>query len=302
MRALALFTLLCAAACSRAPAPGPAPHQIRLVGASAGLPFAEDAAERYTLGDPRAIAPLAQADGSTSGIARFCGGLGARHPDLAIATREMTAAERSACVAHGVARIVEVRFGWSAMVLVARAGEGPAGLTSAQAAAALAGTATRWSAIEPALPDAPIAIVGPAPGTVMGDAPPWPGAIRRDGRYRAMGADADLVAGTVLRTPGTIGLLPYPYALRDGLRAIPIDGVAPTPAMIASGRYPGRMPLLLFVKANEAGVVPGLPALLRRFMDSIDPGGAFMAKGLVPLDRADRDAARRALAIPPDAA
>jgi phosphate transport system substrate-binding protein len=295
MRVTAPLIALLIAACSRAPVAGPAPHQIRLVGASAGLPFAEDVAERFTLARGDSIAPLAQADGSAGGIARFCEGLGARHPDLVTATRRMTVEERRGCAAHGVARVEEVRFGWSAVALVARAGEGPAAVSRGQLAAAIAGPAARWSDLDAGFPRAPISLYGPAPRTIAGDGVTLPAMARRDGAYHPLGADAALVATTVAQTPGAMGLVPFPYAGRAGLRVVMVDGVAPTAATIADGRYPLRLPLFLIVKAGEARGVPGMAPLLRLFAGSIDPEGAFARAGLVPLDPRGREAAKRAL-------
>ncbi|WP_419825317.1 PstS family phosphate ABC transporter substrate-binding protein [Sphingomonas sp.] len=293
---LALLSVLLLAACSRAPVAGPGPHQIRLVGATAGLPFAEDVAERFTLAAADSIAPLAQADGSASGIARFCGGLGAAHPDLVIATRPLSAAERRGCAIYGVARIAQIRFGWSALTIVARTGEGPPVLTRAQLAAAVSGPAARWSDIDVGLAPASIALYGPAARTISGDGLALPARTRGDGGYHPLGADAELVATTVARTPGAIGLVPFAYATREGLRVVPVDGVTPTAETIASGRYPLRIPLFLMVKAGEARSVPGMAALLRLFAASIDPGGAFARAGLVPLGGSKRATAKRALA------
>jgi phosphate transport system substrate-binding protein len=295
MRIATFLATLLLAACSRAPV-GPVPHQIRLVGASAGLPFAEDVAERFTLARSDSIAPLAQAAGSAGGIARFCDGLGARHPDIVVATRAMNEAERRGCAAHGVSRIQEVRFGWTAMVLVARSGEGPPAITQGQLAAAIAGPATRWSDLDPRFGPAPIALYGPPPRGFAGDGIALPAKVRGDGAYHSLGADAQFVADSVARTPGAVGLVPYAYAARDGLRIVAVDGVTPTPETIADGHYPLRQSLFLILKAGEARSVPGLPSLLRLFAGSIGPDGIFARAGLVPLDVAGRSAAKRALA------
>lgn len=286
------------ASCSRAPVQGPAPHQIRIVGASAGLPFAEDAAERFTLSGNDTIAPLAQADGTAAGIARFCGGLGAAHPDLVVATRRMTPGERAGCAAHGVHAIAEVPFGSSALVLVGSEGA-PRALSRTQAAAAIAGSARTWSTIDASLPATPILVYGPASrngageglSALLDDKPP-----RRDGGYRALGADAALVADRVAEAGVSVGLVPFAYAARPGLHTIALDGVIPSARTIASGRYALRLPLLLIVKSGEARAVPGMPRLLGLFAQALAPGGIFAAKGLVPLPPAAREATLRALA------
>ena len=56
MRRPALLALLALAACGKTP--GPAPHQIHIVGSSAAFPFSSIAAERLMREDATAIAPL----------------------------------------------------------------------------------------------------------------------------------------------------------------------------------------------------------------------------------------------------
>ncbi len=306
---IALVAVLALAACSRSAPSGPEPHQIRLVGASAALPFTAAAAEDLMRAQADAIAPLVQAGGSGAGIARFCGGLGAHHPDLVAATRAMTAAEQARCAANGVARVATVPFGWSALVLVARRDARVPALTRADLWRALTGPARSWSQVRPGLPDTAILIDGPTPRPVLADglferllgpgcraAGGSCGAIRvrGDGAYRGHGADAELVADTIeTARPGAIGIVPYADAIRhaETVRLLPLDGVSPDAAAIASGRYPARLPLVLIIKADAVRAVPGMPALLRLFADALAPDGRFAALGLVPLAPADRRAA-----------
>lgn len=284
--ALALILL---AACSAAPR-APAPHQIHIVGASAGFPFTSLIAERLMREDADAIAPLVRAGGSGDGIARFCDGPGALHPDLVLAARSMTAAETARCARDGVGRVASVPVGFTALVPVTAKAGPTATLTRATLARALTGVAVRWADLNPALPAAPIRLAGPAPDPMIADGlfgallPPT-ARIRRDGAYRAHGANAELVAADVVAVPGTIGLLPYAQALAhaDTLRMLALDGVPPTPATIAAGRYPTATPLLLIAKPDEIVATPALPRLLGYAADALAPGGAFERRGLLPL-------------------
>jgi phosphate transport system substrate-binding protein len=310
MRAV-LLALLLLAACSRAAPGGPEPHQIRLVGASAALPFTAAVAEDFMRAQADAIAPLVQAGGSAAGIARFCGGLGAHHPDLVAATRPMTPAEQARCAAGGVTRIATVQFGWSALVLVVRRDAVMPGLTRADLWRVLTGGALSWADVRAGLPQAAIQVDGPTPRPALADglfeALLVPGcraaagtcgnaAVRRDGTYRGHGADTDLVADTVeTAPPGAVGIVTYADAVRhaDTLRMLALDGVTPDAGTIATGRYPARLPLVLMVKAGEAPAVPGMPTLLARFAQALAPDGRFAALGLVPLAP---DARRAAIA------
>ena len=312
MRRSAILVLLLLAACSRAGPVGPDPHQIRLVGAGAALPFTAAVAEDLMRAQADVIAPLVQAGGNDAGIARFCGGLGAHHPDLVAATRAMTGAERARCAAGGVTRVATVPFGWSALVLVARRDAAMPALTRADLWRAMTTRARIWAEVRPGLPAVPILIDGPTPRPALADglfetllAPGCRAAggacggiaVRSDGAYRGHGVDGDLVAQTVARSPGAIGIVSYADAVRhdDTLAMLPLDGVVPDPATIAGGRYPARLPLVLLVKAGEAPSVAGMPALLRSFARALIPGGRFAALGLVPL--APPDAVRAATRI-----
>ncbi len=289
MRRIALLAFLALAACGKPQ--DPAPHQIHIVGSSAGFPFSSMAAERLMREDAQAIAPLVRAGGSGEGIARFCDGLGRLHPDIAIAARPMAPAETQRCAANGVTRIASVPIGFTAFVLVtAKDGAAPP-LTRATLTTALTTRVHNWSDVDPALPATPIRIVGPTADPAIADAlydrllVTGPSHVRHDAAYTGYGADAERVVRTVAEHPGTIGILPYAQAWqhRDTLRLLTLDGIAPTPETIASGRYPASAPLLLLAKADEAAHVPALPRLLSYYAQGLAPGGSFAAQGLVPL-------------------
>lgn len=300
MRRTVFLALLSAlAACGKSPPP--APHQIHIVGSSAGFPFSSSAAERLMREDAEAIAPLVRAGGTGEGIARFCDGPGRRHPDLVLATRDMTPAETQRCAANGVTRVARVPIGFTALVLVT-AKDGPdLPLTRSALTAALTTNAKSWSQVDPVLPATAIRLIGPAPDPAIADGvsdllpPTGASHIRHDGAYTGYGADAERVARAVIAAPAAVGLLPYAQAWlhRDTLRFLTLDGVSPTPATIATNRYPASAPLFLLAKPDEAAHVPALPRLLGYYADGVMPAGAFATQGLVPL--ADARETRRAL-------
>ncbi len=299
MRRPALLALLALAACGKTP--GPAPHQIHIVGSSAAFPFSSIAAERLMREDATAIAPLVRAGGTGEGIARFCDGPGRTHPDIVVAARPMTSAEIGRCAANGVTHVASVPIGFTAFVLVTGKHDPAPPLTRRSLATALTTPARTWSDVDAALPATPIRLVGPAADPAIADGlydrllSTGTSPIRRDSAYSGYGADAERVARVVAATPGAIGILPYAQAWqhRDTLRLLALDGVEPTPATIASRRYPAAAPLLLFIKADEAAHVPALPRLLGYYADGILPNGGFVAQGLVPA--ADGNAAARRL-------
>jgi phosphate transport system substrate-binding protein len=266
-------------------------------------PFSTYAAERLMREEADAIAPLVRAGGSGEGIARFCDGPGRLHPDIAVTTRDLTPDEARRCAARGVAHVARVPLGFTAFVVVIARAAPDWSPTRALLTRAITGTASRWSDLDPALPAQPMKIEGPAPDPAIADGLfdpillPDHGPVRRDGAYTGHGADAELVAQAVTAAPGSIGILPYAQAIAhaDTLKMLPLDGVLPTPDNIASGRYPASAPLLLLAKEDEAPVVANLPRLLGYYVEGLSPGGAFAARGLVPLAAPALDDAKRRL-------
>jgi phosphate transport system substrate-binding protein len=90
--------------------------QIRIVGSSTVFPFATTVAERFGKGG-QFKAPIVESTGTGGGMALFCAGLGAEHPDIANASRKITDSERKACAANGVAEITEIKIGFDGIVI-----------------------------------------------------------------------------------------------------------------------------------------------------------------------------------------
>src|SRR3546814_6059294 len=78
------------------------------------------------------------------------------------------------------------------------------------------------------------------------------------------------------------------------LKAVPVQGVAPTYATIADGSYPGSRPLFIYVKKAHVGVVPGLADYVAEFLKGAAEGGYLAAKGLIVSPKAVSDAANAA--------
>ena len=298
--------LIALGGCRRAPDPAPTLHQIHIVGSSAAYPFSTTAAERLMREEADALAPLVRAGGTGEGIARFCDGYGPLHPDIVVATRDLTPDEARRCAANGIAHVARVPLGFTALVLVTAKSAPDWSPTRDLLTRAITTPVQRWSDLDPALAALPVRIEGPATDPTIADGlfdqllTPGHAAVRRDGAYKGHGADAELVAQAVTATTGAIGILPYAQAVAHAgtLRMLALDGIIPTPGNIASGLYPSSAPLLLLANSDEAPTVPGLPRLLGYYAEALEPGGSFVARGLVPLPDAARvDAKRRLLSL-----
>lgn len=299
--------------------------QIRVVGSSTVYPFTTIVAEQFVANDPDARAPVIESTGTGAGLKLFCAGLGAAHPDIADASRRMKRSEYAECRRNGVADIVEVPIGIDG-VAFAEALSGPGmALTEADLYRALAATpagrsntARTWRDVNPALPAIPIQVYGPPATSGTRDAlaeliltrgceavdpsaralavaaPDTHKAvctrIREDGAYIDAGENDNLIVQKLAANPGSIGVFGYSYLDENAatVRGVAINGVAPTYATIADGRYPGSRPLFLYVKKAHLRAVPGLRTFLGLYARAWGPDGPLVRRGLIAASPAVR--------------
>lgn len=157
--------------------------QIRIVGSSTVYPFATTVAERFGK-TTKFKTPVVESTGSGGGLKLFCAGIGVRHPDIANASRRITASEVRRCAGNGVTAITEVKFGFDGIVIAGSKKVARLSLSKRQIFLALAknvpsdGVGKRlidnpyktWRDIDPALPDTRIEVLGPPPTSGTRDA------------------------------------------------------------------------------------------------------------------------------------
>ncbi|SFP48334.1 substrate-binding domain-containing protein [Sphingomonas rubra] len=325
-----LVLLLSLASCQGPVAGGAgARERITAVGSSTVYPFTALIAERFVDADPAAPAPVIESTGTGAGFRLFCAGTGTAHPDIVGASRRMRAGEYRLCARNGVGPIVELRIGRDGLAFAQARGAVPLRLSNAtlyralaEAPGGVANTARTWHDVDAALPPVPIRVYGPpatsgtrdalaemvlAPGCAAVD----PGAaalppvvrhrrctrVREDGAYVDAGENDNLTVRKLRADQGAVGVFGYGYleANRDTLTGIPLDGVRPDYAAIASGRYPGARPLFLYVRRDALGTVPGLADFLARYLAAAAPNGPLVGRGLIASPPAERAAARRTL-------
>ena len=162
-------------------APAQARDQIRVVGSSTVFPFATLVAQAFGRTSGMKT-PVVESTGTGGGMRLFCAGIGDAHPDVANASRKITAAELATCKTNGVTDIVEVKIGFDGIV-IANARTAPAmNVTIPQLWLALArevpnaqgvlvpNPAKNWSDIDKALPNKKIEVMGPPPTSGTRDA------------------------------------------------------------------------------------------------------------------------------------
>ncbi|MEH3107242.1 MAG: substrate-binding domain-containing protein [Sphingomonas fennica] len=306
-------------------------RQIRAVGSSTVYPFTTAVAEQFARRRPGMQAPIVEATGTGAGIKLFCAGVGSAYPDIVNASRRIKPAELADCRRNGIARIVELRIGIDGLIL-ARGATAPAtGLTERQVYAALAAEpfgrpqrARTWADVDPALPAVPILVYGPPPSSGTRDAlaelildkgcdsDPAMAALkardakrhtrlcthlREDGAYVETGENDNLIVQKLAANPRAIGIFGYSFLEENEgrVRPVPIQGIAPDPATIADGRYPGARPLYVYVKAAHLDAIPALRPFIADYAESWGPGGYLARRGLIPSPPAVA-AANRAIA------
>jgi phosphate transport system substrate-binding protein len=274
--------------------------QIRVVGSSTVFPFTSAVAEQFARGG-QFRAPIVESIGTGAGIRAFCAGVGVTQPDIANASRRMTAGEFASCRTNGVADIVELKIGFDGIVMATRRGSPQIPFNREHIWKGLArevpvnGQWVRnpyqtWNQVDPSLPNVAIEAMGPPPTSGTRDSfnelvllagcsnVPEIRAIsdaternrrcqqiREDGKFIEAGENDNLIVQRLTTgTPGAFGIFGYSFLdqNRDRIEGKSVDGIAPTFENIASGRYPISRSMYVYMKKAHVGVIPGL----REFM------------------------------------
>jgi phosphate transport system substrate-binding protein len=306
--------------------------QIRIVGSSTVFPYTQAVAEQYSAatGNP---APVVESTGTGGGMKIFCGGVGEEHPDITGASRAMKKSEYELCTQNGVESVTEVLLGYDGLS-IAHAQSGPdLNLTKAQIFQALASEVEvdgqivanpykSWSDIDASLPNAPITVFGPPPTSGTRDAfvelvmlegceefaaiaalegdrkEEVCSRMRQDGPFVEAGENDNLIVQRLNADANALGIFGYSflYENQDTLKAVAVDGVAPSTETIADGSYGVSRPLFIYVKNSHRGVIPGLDEFIAEYTseEAFGEGGYLSERGLIPLSEEERNKVREA--------
>jgi phosphate transport system substrate-binding protein len=293
--------------------------QMRAVGSSTVYPFAKAVAERVARANPRLGTPIIESTGTGAGFKLFCGGVGARFPDISNASRRMKAKEAAQCRANGVAQITEIQVGLDGVALATAKNTPIVGITQRDLYMAIAKTpfgkpnrARTWKDVNGRLPAIPIRVYGPPSTSGTRDAlaelimtPPCEAngamaalkksdeakfkaictGVREDGAYIQAGENDNLIVQKLAANPGSVGIFGYSFLEENAarLKGIAINGVQPSYATISSFKYPGARPLYIYVKNAHARAIPAIRAFVAEFTkeSAIGPRGYLLQHGLV---------------------
>ena len=290
--------------------PAFARDNVHVAGSSTVLPYATIVAEAF--GENSGFAtPVVEGGGSGAGRKKLCEGVGEDTIDIANSSSKMKDAEYEDCAANGVAEVKEVRFGYDGIVFASDINGAAFNLTAEDLYRALraASTATKWSEINPDLPDQEILVL--IPGTKHGtrevfdvkvleegckkvlgveklddDQKKACIEVRTDGRAVDIDGDYTETLARLAADPKSVGVfgLSFYQNNTDKLQVATINGVVPSVDTIASGDYPISRPLFFYVKMQHLDIVPGLKEYIQYFLsdEMSGPDGALVEYGLVP--------------------
>jgi len=309
---------------------------ISVVGSSTVYPFAIVVAEQFGRKNRNFKTPKIEPLGTGGGIKAFCGGVGVQFPDIANASRRITAAEVADCNKNGVTQIGEVKIGYDGIVLANAKTSPHYQVTLRDVYLALAkeipdpsdaqklvlNSHTKWSDVNPALPNDEISVLGPPTTSGTRDAFnelvmeggcktfAWVAALPRaeyleachmlrdDGHYIDTGENDNLIVQKLTASPRQLGIFGYSFLEQneDKVQGAHINGVAPDFDSIAAGKYPVSRPLYFYVKNAHVGRVPGIREYVAEFMSDAAVGefGYLADSGLIPLSNEERRAAQEA--------
>lgn len=274
---------------------------IAIAGSSAVAPRARELVERFGAAYP-GYAVIVEFGGSSGGLRRFCGGVGADFIDIAMTTRRMRDREVRECADNGVTDYVELFVGAEAYAFIQDV-RGPeldlraVDVYRAIAAEIVVDGAPRenphatWSDVRAGLPATPITFFLPSPGFVSfnlfeqelqirgcrdaGDYDVYlsMGLSARDARDRCatprldgfvtVAGDYNGVLGRVASDPSGVGLVSVAFLEELGGDVRAIRLEGAAPSRDAAGPYPLAGPQYFYVKAAHLDVIPGLREFVR---------------------------------------
>lgn len=269
---------------------------IKIDGSSTVFPISEAMAEEF-MAQNRGTQVTVGVSGTGGGFKKFCAG----ELDITGASRPIKGSEADECKAKGI-EYVQVEVARDALTVVVNPSNPLTNITTDQLKKiwepAAEGKITKWNQIDSSWPDAPFALYGPGTdsgtfdfftATIVGEE----GASRTD--YTASEDDNTLVLG-VSRNGTAMGYFGMAYYLenKDTLKALSVNGVAPTPANVEDGTYkPLSRPIYIYVKKSS---LTGNPQV-RSFVEFVLNNAPDIVPevGYVPLSEARYTAIRQGL-------
>jgi phosphate transport system substrate-binding protein len=280
--AAAIMLAACGQGGSQAPA-GTTSEQIAIDGSSTVFPLAEAAAEAFTNSQTAAARVTVGESGTGGGFGKFCRG----ETQISNASRPISSEEMAACAGANI-QYIELPIAFDGISVVVHPSNPLSNITMAELKKAwepaAQGTVTNWRQVNARGPNTALQLFGP--GTASGTFDYFTEAVNGDGGasrtdYTPSEDDNVIVQG-VAGNAGAMGYFGYAYyeANRARVKALAVNGVAPSPETIASGDYPLSRPMFIYVNADALR-----RPQVRRFVNYFLQNAATLAPrvGYVPL-------------------
>ncbi len=245
---------------------------IAVEGSSTVLPITQAAAEAFREQSPDVNITVGGA-GTGDGFEAFCSG----DTQISDASRPIKDEEVQTCQDNGV-EFIELPVALDALTVVVNPQNNFAeNITLEQLNTlwepAAEGQITTWNQVNPEWPDQPISLFGP--GTQSGTFDFFTEKVngkedesRAD--YQASEDDNVLVQG-VSGDPNALGYFGFSYFEQNQqrLKALTVDGVAPSVETAQSGEYPLSRPLFIYVSTQDLDQQPELQEFVNFYLDNL---------------------------------
>ena len=124
--------------------------------------------------------------------------------------------------------------------------------------------------------------------------------IREDGAYVEAGENDNLIVQKLQADPESLGIFGFSFLDQnaDLVQGSLVDGIEPTFANIAEGKYPISRPLFFYVKKAHVNLIPGIRDYLKEFTSEKAFGeeGYLSDRGLIPMPQTEREHYRKVAA------
>lgn len=212
--------------------------------------------------------------GSGAGLERFCK---AGETDIANSSRKIKDTEIASCKTIN-REPLEFRVGTDALaVVVSKDNTFLTNVTVAELAKIFANTTTKWNEVNPAWPDQPIKRF--IPGTDSGTFDYFVEVVFATKKELSLGApnqqaseDDNVLVQGVLGSPYAIGYFGYAYYQENAakMKALSINGVAPTAETVDAAKYPLARPLFLYTTAKIMKDKPQVASFINYYLTNVN--------------------------------
>jgi phosphate transport system substrate-binding protein len=295
--------------------PSFARDNIQVAGSSTVLPYATIVAESF--GENFDLdTPVVESGGSSSGLKRFCEGIGENTIDIANASRQIKEKEIAECKKNGVKDIIEVRIGYDGIVFANEINGFKFAFEPKDIYLAInkKSTLQTWDQVNKDFPKQDILML--IPGTKHGtrevfeekvllqgckdsgefekivkeigdekEAESQCMEVRTDNKSVDIDGDYTETLARIESNKNAIGVFGLSFYQNNTskLRVSTMNGIIPSQETIARGEYPVSRPLFFYIKKAHIGIIPGLKEYAQFFVsdDIAGIGGPLANYGLV---------------------